>query len=71
MNDKETYKPLSRSKQNSIENQANKIMRGILKNKNFTRSDTEKLITTGSKPASFQAFIKDHKKDNDMFPLRP
>jgi hypothetical protein len=71
LGDETTYKPLSRSKQKSIENQANKIIRGILRDKQFTKSDTEKLLTSGSQPADFQAFIKDHKESSNIFPLRP
>ena len=46
-------------------------MKSVLKNKTDTKTDTEKFITNGSKPASFQAFIKDHKDNSDGFLLRP
>ena len=72
LKDENTYKPLPCSKQKNIENQANKLLRSVLKDKHFlTKKDTERFITSGSEPASFQAFIKDHKDSVDNFPLRP
>ena len=71
LDDPETYEPLKRSRQTAIEKQANKVIKGVLKDKAYSKSDLEKLLTTGSKPAAFQAFLKDHKENNDGFPLRP
>ena len=55
-----------------IENQANSIIRSTCSHL-FTKSDFEKLLTTGSHPASFYVKIKDHKDKDEMnnYPLRP
>jgi len=71
LEDRETYKPLTESKQNAIEKQANKLIKNTLENKGFSKSDLQKLISTGGKPATFQAFVKDHKEKEEGFPLRP
>ena len=71
LNDENTYRLLPNSKQAQIERQANSLVKSISKN-NFNKIETEKLLSTGSKPANFAAFIKDHKvKDEDGYPLRP
>ena len=71
LNDENTYRLLLNSKQAQIERQANSLIKSISKN-NFNKIETEKLLSTGSKPANFDAFIKDHKaKDEDGYPLRP
>ena len=70
LNDTSTYKRLSKSKQTSIEAQANKLINSVCKN--LTRTEREKLLASGSAPAAFYAFVKDHKeKRDDNFPLRP
>ena len=71
LNDDKTYKKIETSKQRSIENQANKLIRSLVKN-TFNGSELQKLISCGSKPANFSVFIKDHKtKEEDGYPLRP
>ena len=68
--DTETYQPIPKSRQHIISNQANKIMKSL--GKAFPRNDLSKLLTTGSSPATFYCFIKDHKEPNeDGYPLRP
>ena len=69
--DKETYEPVSLSKQKCLEKQANNLMKSITKNI-FSKREAEKLLSTGSQPAHFSAFIKDHKdRSEDGYPLRP
>ena len=70
LSDNDTYKLFPKSRQKSIGNQANKIIRTICKT--LPRSDFLKLLTCGSRPAHFYSLIKDHKilNDNDC-PLRP
>ena len=69
LNDPDTYKKV-KSKQTKIENQANKIIKSVCKN--LPKNQLQKLLSSGSRPANFQAFIKDHKsKSDENFPLRP
>jgi len=71
LNDKDTYKELTASNQTKIEKQANLLVKGMIKN-NFSKIESEKLLSSGSQPAQFKAFVKDHKtKSADGFPLRP
>jgi len=67
--DTETYKKVE-SKKNKIENQANRLIKNVCKG--LPRGQMQKLLSTGSRPAQFQAFVKDHKnKTDEFFPLRP
>ena len=67
--DEETYKKV-KSKQPKIENQANMIVKTVCKT--LPRYQVQKLLSSGSRPAQLQAFIKDHKaRTNESFPLRP
>ena len=69
LRDEETYKKVE-SKQTSIEKQANKIIKSVCNS--LPKHKVQKLLSIGSKPATFQAFIKDHKpKSGTHFPLRP
>lgn len=71
LQDVETYEPITRSKQTQLEKQANSLVRSVTKD-NFKKSEIEKLLSTGSQPASFKAFIKDHKPRTETgYPLRP
>ena len=71
LEDQSTYLPLKKSNQTQIEKQAIKILNGIGKNK-YTKAEREKLLSTGSQPAAFQAFIKDYKVKSPLgFRLRP
>ena len=70
LSDDITYRKLVKSRNNGIENQANKMIRTYCKNND--RLDIGKLISTGAKPAKFQVRVKDHKdKDESGYPLRP
>ena len=69
LEDESTYKRVV-SKQTKIENQANKIIKSVCKV--LPKPQLHRLLSAGSKPANFQAFIKDHKEKNEnYFPLRP
>lgn len=71
LEDQETYEPVSLSKQHRLEKQANNLMKSITKN-TFNKREAEKLLSTGSQPARFSAFIKNHKdRSVDGYPLRP
>ena len=70
LNDNSTYKYREKSKNSSIENQANCLIRNKCRNNAYI--DYQKLLTCGSHPAYFRVNIKDHKdKINNFFPLRP
>jgi uncharacterized protein YaaR (DUF327 family) len=73
LEDEETYEPLTKSKSSLLEKQANALIRSVTKdNVLFNKNKVERLLSTGSQPASFSAFIKDHKTCTDnVFPLRP
>ena len=67
----ENYKTLDNSKFKRIETQANRLIKNICKDK-LDKSDCQRLITMGSKPANFTTLIKDHKvQTNSWYPLRP
>ena len=67
--DENTYKKVD-SKQTRIENQANKLIKSVCKT--LPSFQKQRLLSSGSRPDNFQAFIKDHKnKSGDNFPLRP
>jgi len=71
LQDAETYEPITKSKQIQLEKQANSLIRNVTKD-NYKKRDIEKLLSTGSQPASFKAFIKDHKPLTEKgYPLRP
>ena len=70
LKDTKIYSLRNKSKASSIENQANRLVRG--KCSKLQRINHEKLLTSGSHPAAFQINIKDHKeKVNGFHPLRP
>ena len=69
LEDSNTYKKVE-SKQNKIEKQANMIIKNVCTH--LPKRQTQKLLSSGSRPAKFQAFIKDHKERTEgNFPLRP
>ncbi|MEL7308412.1 MAG: hypothetical protein AAGK05_11445, partial [Pseudomonadota bacterium] len=71
LEDNSTYKMLNNSKKVALEKQANKLIDNVYKNK-LSKSNLQRLHSTGSQPANFYALIKDHKnKSNGFFPLRP
>ena len=71
LQDNSTYKMLKNSKKVALEKQANKLIDNVYKNK-LSKSNLQRLHSTGSQPANFYALIKDHKdKCDDFFPLRP
>lgn len=71
LEDKDTYQLLDESRQTKIEKQANALIKAVTKN-NFSKIESENLISAGSSPAQFKAFIKDHKDEKEEgFPLRP
>jgi hypothetical protein len=71
LGDETTYLPLAKSKQTQIEKQANQILKHIVKDKH-SKSVKDKLLSTGSRPATFQVFCKDHKSNSGLgYPLRP
>jgi len=71
LEDEKTYKPRKSSKSVQIEQQANKIVRSCFKNI-LNKRDLERLLVSGTEPANFKSFIKDHKpKTNGDFPMRP
>ena len=57
LEDRDTYEPLAKSRQSQLEKQANALIRSVTKDK-FNKSQIEKLLSNGSKPASFYAFIR-------------
>ena len=62
---------LKNSKKVALEKQANKLIDNVYKYK-LSKSNLQRLHSTGSQPANFYALIKDHKdKSNGFFPLRP
>lgn len=72
LSDKDVYQPLEQSRQHKIEKQANNLTKSVCKA--LPKFDREKMIISGSKPAQFFSFVKDHKTklpDVDHFPLRP
>ena len=71
LQDIQLYKPRQVSKSKQIENQANKLIKSSFKNI-LGKSDLERLLVSGSAPAAFKTFIKDHKKlTNGAYPMRP
>ena len=69
LKDEKTYKKVD-GKQAKIEKQANKLLKNFCSY--LPKHQLQKLMSAGSRPAHFQAFIKDHKhKDGETFPLRP
>ena len=70
LQDPETYKQLQKSKSKALEKQANKIVRSVCQGTGF-EPDIPKLLSNGSQPAKFSAFIKDHKHGVGKYPLRP
>ena len=66
----DTYKQISKSRQQGICNQANKIVKSL--GKTLSKQDLMKLLATSGQPAKFQGLIKDHKvPEKDGYPLRP
>ena len=61
LQDFEIYKPRKMSNCKQIRNQANRIIKASLNNK-LGKCDLERLLVSGSEPAAFKTFIKDHKK---------
>ena len=71
LNDSCNYEVRKHSKVNAIENQANKMINSIFKNK-LSKSNLEKLRVTGSQPANFYTLVKDHKDLKDSaYQMRP
>ena len=71
LNDNINYRELKKSRNKSIENQANKLIKSVCGNR-LSTTELQKLVTSGSSPAKFRSTIKDHKqKTEDGFPLRP
>ena len=60
-----------KSKQKSVAAQANKLIKSLTTNR-VNGSELQKLTTSGSQPALFSVFVKDHKTESeDGYPLRP
>ena len=71
LQDTATYVAVKESKTQAIENQANKLIKHVIKDSPLM-NQSEKLISTGTNPATFFSFIKDHKdRKEDGFPVRP
>ena len=70
LKDSNTYLLLSKTKNDAIEKQANILIKTCVKNSRF-ESHMERLMSTGSKPATFFSFVKDHKIDVNDYPVRP
>jgi len=71
LQDNTTYQVMNKSKAQAIENQANKLIKTIIKNSSL-HDQSDKLISTGTNPAKFFSFIKDHKdKTDEGFQVRP
>ena len=65
------YRHRDVSKCRQIERQANAIIRSSLKNA-LSKSDLERLLVSGTEPAAFNTFVKDHKTpSNGAYPMRP
>ena len=70
LKDTETYKQIPKSKSLSIERQTNKLIKSRCKHN--PSLNTDKLLSSGGKPAKFYVTIKDHKdKSSEGYPLRP
>ncbi|MEL7308993.1 MAG: reverse transcriptase domain-containing protein, partial [Pseudomonadota bacterium] len=70
LQDKDTYKLLSKSKSESIEKQANKLIKSILPSTELNR-EINRLLSTATQPANFFSFVKDHKITDTEYPVRP
>ena len=72
LTDTSNYQKVDSNTIQKIENQANAIIRKTC-SQTYSKSDFEKLLATGSQPATFYVTVKDHKStnDNNEYPLRP
>ena len=70
--DEAIYKRIDKSKHKSLEKQANQLVNNVLKSK-MSSSNMQRMLVSGTSPASFYTLIKDHKEktDKNSFPLRP
>ena len=68
LKDRSTYKPINKSKKNSLEKQANTMINNIFKD-NLSKSNLQRLHVSGSQPSNFYALIKDHKREVNVISI--